>query len=114
MSLNDESPSESELRSDKFLSLEKFLHFVSVSIKDVDETAFTNLKAEAARRGMRVGEAASEAFRTWVSSKRITRVRDSEMMRDAAEDMDRIRTKYGKADWSGVAEIRKWRDQRRR
>ena len=86
---------------------------MSVSIKDVDETAFRNLKAEAARRGIKVGDAASEAFRIWVSSKRITRVRDSGMMRDAAEDMDRIRTKYGKADWSGVAEIRKWRDLRK-
>jgi hypothetical protein len=88
------------------------MHFVSVSIKDVDEGAFRNLRAEAVRRGIKVGEAASQAFRLWVASKRQTRLRDKEAMLQAARDMDRLRQAYGR-EWSGAAEIRKWRDKRR-
>ncbi len=87
---------------------------MSVSIKGIDEAAFRNLKAEAARRGIKVGDAASEAFRVWVSSKRVARLRDADAMLEATRDMDRIRAKHGKTEWSGVAEIRKWRDERRR
>src|SRR5579875_719079 len=46
---------------------------MSVSIKDIDEKAFRSLKAEAAKAGMKVGDAASEAFRMWVISKRLGR-----------------------------------------
>jgi hypothetical protein len=86
---------------------------MSVSIKDVDEGAFRNLKAEAVRRGIRVGDAATDAFRLWVASKRQGRLRDTERMREAAKDIDKLRLEYT-GEWSGVAEIRKWRDQRRR
>jgi hypothetical protein len=86
---------------------------MSVSIKDVDDSAFRNLKAEAVRRGLKVGKAATEAFRMWVASRRQTKLRDREMMLEAAKDMDKLRLEY-KGKWSGVAEIRKWRDQRRR
>jgi hypothetical protein len=85
---------------------------MSVSIKDVDENAFRNLKAEAVRSQMRVGDAATEAFRMWVSSKRQGRVRDRDAMTEAAEDMDKIRLGH-RGEWSGAAEIRKWRDKRR-
>lgn len=85
---------------------------MGVSIKDVDENAFRNLKAEAVRSRMRVGDAATEAFRMWVSSKRQTRIRDKEVMIEAAEDIDRIRLGY-RGKWSGAAEIRRWRDKRR-
>ena len=85
---------------------------VSVSIKDIDENAYRNLKAEAIRHDMRVGEAATEAFRLWVASKRQTSQRDQERMRRAAEEMDRLREE-GKVYWSGAEEIRKWRDQRK-
>jgi translation initiation factor 2B subunit (eIF-2B alpha/beta/delta family) len=85
---------------------------MSVSIKDVDENAYRNLKAEAIRRDMKIGEAASEAFRLWISSKRQNRQRDVELMRKAAETMDRLR-KESKTEWSGTEEIRKWRDQRK-
>ena len=85
---------------------------MSVSIKDVDENAFRNLTAEAVRSQMRVGDAATEAFRMWVSSKRQNRVRDREAMLEAAQDMDGIRL-GSKGGWSGAAEIRKWRDKRR-
>jgi len=85
---------------------------VSISIKEVDENSFRNLKAEAVRRGIKVGHAASEAFRMWVASSRQHKVRDVEMMRRAAQDMDILRTE-SKVQWSGMAEIRKWRDKRK-
>jgi len=86
---------------------------MSISIKDIDEGAFRNLKAEAVRRGMRIGDAASEAFRAWVASQRQVRVRDRERMLAAASDMDALR-EGGGVGWSGVEEIRKWRDERKR
>lgn len=86
---------------------------MSVSIKDVDENAYRNLRAEATRHGMRVGDAATEAFRQWVASKRQARQRDQERIKCAAEDMDRLRSE-GAAGWSGAEEIRRWRDQRKR
>jgi ribosomal protein L31 len=86
---------------------------MSTSIKDLDETAFRNLKAEAAREGIKIGDAASEAFRMWVASKRHTKLQDKERMFRAANDMDRLRAKFGKDRWSGVDEIRKWRELRK-
>jgi hypothetical protein len=86
---------------------------MSVSIKGLDENAYRNLKAEAIRHGMKVSEAATEAFRLWVASKRQTRQRDEERMRKAAEDMDALRNE-SKIKWSGAEEIRRWRDERKR
>jgi len=86
---------------------------MSVSIKDLDENAYRNLKAEAIRHGMKVSDAATEAFRLWVASKRQTRQRDLERMRKAAADMDELRNEAG-AGWSGAEEMRRWRDERRR
>ena len=85
---------------------------MSVSIKDIDENAYRNLKAEAIRHDMKIGEAASEAFRLWVASKRQSRIRDEELMRRAAKVMDNLREK-SEVSWSGVEEIRKWRDRRK-
>ncbi|MFP3952307.1 MAG: hypothetical protein ACLFVP_09245 [Candidatus Bathyarchaeia archaeon] len=85
---------------------------MSVSIKDVDENVYRNLKAEAIRHDMKVGEAATEAFRMWVASKRQKRQRDEERMREAAKAMDRLREE-SKVTWSGAEEIRRWRDRRK-
>jgi hypothetical protein len=85
---------------------------MSVSIKDIDEKAFRSLKAEAAKAGMKVGDAASEAFRMWVISKRLGRLRDKDRMLEAARQMDILRNAT-KTKWSGVEEIRKWRDRRK-
>jgi len=85
---------------------------MSVSIKDIDEDAFRNFKAEAVRMGLKIGDAATEAFRMWVASKRQTRIRDRGRMIEAARDMDELRTSSGKG-WSGAEEIRKWRDKRK-
>jgi hypothetical protein len=84
---------------------------MSVSIKGVDQSAFRNLKAEAVRCGVNVGDAATEAFRMWVASKRQNSMRDQDKMLRAAKEMDALRTRH-KSAWSGVEEIRKWRDQR--
>jgi hypothetical protein len=86
---------------------------MSVSIKDVDENAYRNLRAEATRHGIKVGDAATEAFRLWVASKRQAKQRDEERMRHAAKDMDDLR-RGGDVKWSGAEEIRKWRDELRR
>lgn len=86
---------------------------MSISIKDIDENAFRNLKAEAVRMGIKVGDAATEAFRMWVASKRQSKSKDKEKMLEAARDMDRIRSEAGRG-WSGVEEIRKWREKRKR
>jgi len=82
---------------------------MSVSIKGVDENAFRNLKAEAVRFGMKVGEAATEAFRMWVASKRQSRVKDRGRMLEAVRDMDHLRSEGGEG-WSGAEEIRRWRE----
>ncbi|MBM3292428.1 hypothetical protein FJY84_07085 [Candidatus Bathyarchaeota archaeon] len=84
---------------------------MSISIKDLDENAYRNLKAEAVRHGMKVSDAATEAFREWVASKRQSRVRDLDRMKAAALDMDALRGSCGK--WSGSEEIRRWRDERK-
>ncbi len=86
---------------------------MSVSIKDLDENAYRVLKAEAVRRGMKVSDAATEAFRQWVAANKLGRQRDVERMRAAARDMDELRG-VGEAKWSGAEEIRRWRDERKR
>jgi len=98
---------------EKYIMMENRKTRMSVSIKGLDENAYRNLKAEAIRHGMRVSDAATEAFRLWVASKRQTRQRDIERMRKAAKDMDTLRSE-GKATWSGAEEIRRWRDERKR
>jgi hypothetical protein len=98
---------------EKYIIMEDAATNMSVSIKDLDENAYRNLKAEAVRSGMKVSDAATEAFRLWVASKRQTRQRDRERMREAAADMDRLRGEGGAA-WSGAEEIRRWRDERKR
>jgi plasmid stability protein len=86
---------------------------MSISIKDLDENVFRNLKAEAVRHGMRISDAATEAFRMWVTSKREVKMRDRERMLNAVKDMDALRSE-NKIEWSGAEEIRKWRDERKR
>jgi hypothetical protein len=85
---------------------------MSVSIKDLDENTYRNLKAEAVRHGMKISEAATAAFRLWVAEKRQTRQRDTKRMQDAAQKMDELRTQ-NTSTWNGAEEIRKWRDTRK-
>lgn len=59
-----------------------------------------------------MGDAATEAFRMWVSSKRQNRLRNEQAMSEAAREMDRFRLAH-RGDRSGAAEIRRWRDKRK-
>ncbi|HID91353.1 TPA: hypothetical protein EYP44_05280 [Candidatus Bathyarchaeota archaeon] len=86
---------------------------ITVVIKDVEEEAYRSLKGEAAKLGLKVGEAASQAFKSWVRQRTIQRLRDIDRMRRAARVMDENRAKLTKLrEWSGVEEIRKWRELR--
>jgi len=86
----------------------------TVVIKEVDEEAFRNLKGEAIKASLRVGEAASQAFRLWVQQSTLQRVKDIDRMKKAAEVMDKNRAKFGELkEWSSVEVIRKWRELRR-
>lgn len=86
----------------------------TIVIRDADEETFRNLKSEAMKAGLKVGEAASQAFRLWVQQRRLQRVRDIDRLRKAAEVMDWNRAKLmQREDWSGVEVIRKWRELRR-
>jgi hypothetical protein len=82
----------------------------TIVIKDVDDEAFRNLKGEAIRSGMRVGEAATQSFRLWVQQRNLRR-RDTTRQRKAAEIMDRNRAKTRpRTDWSATEVVRTYRE----
>ena len=86
----------------------------TVVIKDVDAEAYRNFKGEAAKLGLKVGEAASEAFRLWGHRRTLQMLKDRTRMEHAAKIIDGIRTNLEPIeDWNAVEEIRKWRDSRR-
>ncbi len=86
----------------------------NIVIKDVDEAAYRNLRGEAIKAGLKVGEAASQAFRLWVQQRALGRVRDLDKMRRAAERMDQMRKEIGRVEgWSSTEVIREWRERRR-
>ncbi len=86
----------------------------NVVIKDVDEAAYRSLKGEAVKTGLKVGEAASQAFRLWVQQRSLGRVRDRDRMRRAALRTDEMRKKIGLVrDWSSTEVVRTWRERRR-
>ncbi len=57
-----------------------------------------------------MGEATTEAFKVWVASRNRRSIDDIKSMKEAANHMDEIKAKL--KDWSGVKEIRKWREKR--
>lgn len=85
---------------------------MGVTIKEIDDDVFRNFKAEAIRHGLKIGDAATDAFRLWVLFKKYGVVRDRARMGRAMRRMDELRKKSGKG-WSGVKEIRKWRESRK-
>lgn len=105
------------VRITSYTSNPKFYHKAlgsNVVIKDVDEAAYRNLRGEAVKAGLKVGEAASQAFRLWVQQRSLGRVRDSERMRRAAERMDEMRRRIGRVEgWSSTEVIRQWRELRK-
>jgi len=85
----------------------------TVVIKDVDQAAFRILKGEAAKEGLKIGEAASQAFRLWVQQKALKRVKDAARIKAACKRIDENRAKLKPVrDWNSVKEIRKWRKYR--
>ncbi len=85
-----------------------------VVIKDVDEAAYRNLKGEAVKAGLKVGEAASQAFRLWVHDRSLGRVRDFDRIRKASQEIDRLRRRIGRVPgYDSTRVIREWRDRRR-
>lgn len=85
---------------------------MGVTIKEIDDDVFRNFKAEAIRHGFKIGDAAADAFRLWVLFKKYGRVRDRARAEQAAKHMDELRKKSARG-WSGVKEIRKWRESRK-
>jgi len=86
----------------------------NIVIKGVDEAAYRNLRGEAVKAGLKVGEAASQAFRLWVQQRSLGRIRDTEKMRKAAERMDQLRKEIGHVEgWSSTEVIREWRERRK-
>jgi hypothetical protein len=86
----------------------------TIVIKDIDEAVYRSLKGEAIKSGLRVGDAASQAFRLWVQQRNLGRVRDRDAMRRASKAIDLQRAKIGVVKgWSSTEVIRKWRELRR-
>lgn len=83
---------------------------MDITIKNVRDDIFRIFKAEAVKKGLRLGEAVNEAFESWARSKRLRKLKDSSRIKRAIEHMDLTRTPS--EDWSGVREIRKWRERR--
>lgn len=86
----------------------------TIVIKDVDETIYRSLRGEAIKAGLRVGEAASQAFQLWVQQRSLGRVRNTDAMKRAARSMDQRRNRIGQVKgWSSTEVIRQWRELRR-
>src|SRR5437660_11306587 len=76
----------------------------NIVIKDVDAAVYRSLKGEAIEAGMKVGEAASQAFRLWVQQRNLGRVRDRARMRKAAAKTHVMRTNVGAVEfWNRAA-----------
>ena len=86
----------------------------NIVIKDVDAAVYRSLKGEAIKAGMKVGEAASQAFRLWVQQRNLGRVRHRDRMRKAAARTDVMRRNIGPVEgWNSTEVIRKWRELRK-
>ena len=84
----------------------------TVVIEDVDEEAFRRLKAEAVRRGIKIGQAASQAFRLWVQGTELKTLKDLSSLKKAAAAIEEARLKLKPiSGWSSVEVIRRWREQ---
>lgn len=86
----------------------------TVVIKDVDGAVYRRFKGEAVRAGLKIGDAASEAFRLWVQRRSESRVRDFTRLRKAVQVIDANRGKLRRVEgWSSEQAVRKWRELRR-
>jgi len=64
-----------------------------VVIKDVDENAFRRLKSEAIKKGIKIGQAASQAFRLWVQESELKPLKDVDRLKKATEAIENTRLK---------------------
>ncbi|MBS7626478.1 hypothetical protein KEJ51_05510 [Candidatus Bathyarchaeota archaeon] len=84
---------------------------VVVVIKDVDEKAFRMLKSEAVKKGIKIGQAASQAFRLWAQESGFKPLKDIDRLKEAIEAVGNIRQKLQTIEgWSSVEVIRNWRE----
>jgi len=80
----------------------------TIVIKGIDEDAYRRLKSRAAKEGLKIGQAASIAFKAWTQREGQDRIRDIDKMRMAAEIIDSNRVKLKRIeDWSSVKVIRR-------
>ncbi|MEM3430702.1 MAG: hypothetical protein QXN20_07395, partial [Candidatus Bathyarchaeia archaeon] len=85
---------------------------VVVVIKDVDENAFRRLKSEAIKRGIKIGQAASQAFRLWTQESELKPLKDIDRLREAVEAIENVRLNLQTIEgWSSVEVIRNWRER---
>ncbi|MEM3430880.1 MAG: hypothetical protein QXN20_08300 [Candidatus Bathyarchaeia archaeon] len=85
---------------------------VTVVIKDVDENAFRRLKSEAIKRGIKIGQAASQAFRLWTQESELKPLKDINRLREAVEAIENVRLNLQTIEgWSSVEVIRNWRER---
>jgi hypothetical protein len=85
---------------------------ITVVIKDVDEGAFRMLRAEAVKKGIKVGQAASQAFRLWAQESGLKPLKDLNRLRSVVEAIENARLKLRMMrDWSSVDVIRSWRER---
>ncbi|MHA1838355.1 MAG: hypothetical protein ACTSYO_00120 [Candidatus Ranarchaeia archaeon] len=82
-----------------------------VTIKSFDDMLYRRFKAEAIRRGLTVKDAIAEAMHLWIHYTQKSRPRDIIRIEKAIADIEQTRTPSGA--WSGVDEIRRWREQRK-
>ncbi|MEM2896818.1 MAG: hypothetical protein QXG01_04500 [Candidatus Bathyarchaeia archaeon] len=84
----------------------------TVVIKDVDKNAFRRLKAEAIKRGIKVGQAASQAFRFWAQESESRPLKDISRLKEAANAIEKSRSKLKVIEgWTSVDVIRSWRER---
>jgi NAD(P)H-dependent flavin oxidoreductase YrpB (nitropropane dioxygenase family) len=87
---------------------------ITVVIKDVDENAFRMLKAEAIKKGIKVGQAASQAFKLWVQEYELKPLKDVKRLKEAVKAVEEAGKKLKKIEgWSSVKVIRSWREQQK-
>jgi len=84
----------------------------SIVIKNADEDAFRRLKAEAIKKGIKIGQAASQAFRLWVQESELRPLKDLRRLKEAAKAIEDSRSRLQMIEgWSSVEVIRSWRER---
>lgn len=87
----------------------------TVVIKGVDGDVYRNFKGEAMKLGLKMGQAATEAFRLWIHDCSSSRLAEIERRGSLSEAMDSRRAKLSRDDgWDSTEVIRSWRDVRAR